>query len=227
LELPAGEVGVIAGPGASGKTTLLEVAAGIRRPDSGQVLINGCDLEGCSERQREDLRRREVGWACRAGAGALEMRVLDYVSLPLVGLEGSSRRRWFFGRRLGSREPERRARAALRRLGVLECAELRWSQLAQTQRVYVELAQAVAREPSLVLADDLLAGMSRRGQREAMGLLRGLAGEMGCGVLVTTDDLDLGVRASRVWGLEEGKLASYGHRDDTITDLTQRRRAAS
>lgn len=216
LELPAGEVGVIAGLAATGKTTLLEVAAGIKRPDSGQVLIGGCALEGMSERQLEDLYRREVGWASRDGAAAIGMeRVLDYVSLPLAG--------W-----VGSREPERRGRAALRRLGVEECAEQDWSELATTQRVYVELAQAIVRGPSLLLADSLLdGGISRNARRQAMGLLRELAGEMSCGVLVTTDDLDLGSRADRVWSLEDGKLTAYGHQDNTILDLDQHRRHAA
>jgi putative ABC transport system ATP-binding protein len=213
LELPPSEVGVIAGLAATGKTTLLEVAAGIRRPDSGQVLIGGRALGGMSERQLEDLYRREVAWASRDGAQATGMkRVLDYVSLPLAGWE------------LGSTEPERRGRAALRRLGVEECAEQEWSELATTQQVYVELAQAIVRGPSLLLADSLLDGMSRNGRRQVMMVLRELAGELSCGVLVTTDDLDLGARADRVWSLEEGKLTPYGHRDNTtVVDLNQHR----
>lgn len=222
LELPAGEVGLVAGLGASGKTTLLEVAGGFRRPDSGHVLIHGCALEGLSERELERLRRRDVGSACREAADP-RTRVLDYVSGPLVGLE--SRGRWFFGLfgRFGSREPERRARATLQRLGVLECERLRWSQLSTTQRVNVELAQAIARQPTLVLVDSLLDGISRRNQRDAMALLRSLAGETECGILVATDDRDLGAHADRVWILEEGKLAAIGHQDNTIIDLPARR----
>jgi ABC-type branched-subunit amino acid transport system ATPase component len=149
------------------------------------------------------------------------LRMLDYVGLPLVG-----------GRRLRSREPEMRARAALKRLGVSEVGGLQWAQLSAWQWVCVELAQATVCRPSLVLVDELIDGLSMRRTREAMRLIRSLADADGFGVLMAASDLEPGMLADRVWTLEEGELRSMGDEPEetdlpTVIDLTQHRSRVS
>lgn len=208
LELPAGEVGVVFGRRASGKTTLLDIAARARLPDSGQVLLDGRDLAALAEREPEQFWSGMVVRAGRTGGAALGASILDYVALPLVA-----------ARRLDRKEAEQRARAALDRLGVLKCATLQWPQLSAVQRAHAKLAQAFAREPSLILVDDLIDGLPLVAAREMVSCLRDLACELDLGVLVTTSELELGARADRFWELDGGHLCPYGHHDASTPAL--------
>jgi ABC-type cobalamin/Fe3+-siderophores transport system ATPase subunit len=207
LELPAGEVGVVFGRRASGKTTLLDLAARVRLPDSGEVLLDGRDLAALAEREPEQFWSGMVVRAGRSSGAALGASILDYVALPLVA-----------ARRLDRKKAEQRARAALERLSVLECAALQWPQLSAVQRAHAKLAQALAREPSLILVDDLIDGLPLVAAREMVSCLRDLACELDLGVLVTTSELQLGARADRFWELD-GHLCPYGHHDTTTPAL--------
>jgi ABC-type cobalamin/Fe3+-siderophores transport system ATPase subunit len=165
LELPAGSVGAVLGRRASGKTTLLDLPAGVRLPHSGQVLLDGLDLPALVTSEPQRFWGTMVVRADRAGGAAPRASILDYVTLPLAG------------RQLDRKEAEQRARSALDRLGVLECAACKWAQLSAVQRAHAKLAQALAREPSLILIDDLIDGLPHAAAREAMRLLHDLAEE--------------------------------------------------
>jgi putative ABC transport system ATP-binding protein len=219
LQLAVGEIGVVAGARGSGKTTLLRVVGGMESPQRGVVRFCGRDLSGLSEGDRARLLGGDIAWASRTGPGRMQFKMLDYVGLPLIS-----------GRRLRRREPERRARAALKRLGVDGCAGLEWSELSGWQRVGVELAQAIVHRPALLLVDDLIDGLSMRHTREAMRLIRSLAGEFGFGVLIAASDLEPGMLADRLWTLEEGELTLLNEEDTetdpVVIDLPKRRRAS-
>lgn len=195
LELEAGEIGIVCGRRNAGKSTLLRLAGGMLEPDEGTVLFRGDDLYALCDRERSRLLAREIAWSCRAGPGAMQLRVLDYVGLPLVA-----------GRRVSNGERVRLARDALRRLDVGRCARLRWVELSGWQRVCVELAQAIVRGPCLLLVDDLIDGLSMSGAREAIRAIRSVCEQDGVGVLITSDDLELGVLADRLWRIEDGEI---------------------
>lgn len=221
LSLGVGEVGVVVGSRAQGKTTLLRVVAGMVLADEGSVWFAGRDLGGLSERARAQLLGGEIGWACRGGPGGLRIEVRDYVGLPLV--KGLGLRR---------KEPRRRACEALERVGVGGCAESRWPELADWERVLVELAQGIVGRPRLLLVDDLLGGLSMGRVQEAMRLVRGLVAEFGFGVLMVASDGEPAVFADRAWMLEEGELSAMDDMDaeggdSTVIDFPGRRRRDS
>jgi ABC-type branched-subunit amino acid transport system ATPase component len=76
----------------------------------------------------------------------------------------------------------------LEMLGVGDCADKRWRELSNWQRVRVELAQAVVGRPRVVLVDDVLGGLTFGQKQEAMELVRGFADDLGCGVLMAASD---------------------------------------
>ncbi len=82
LSVSAGEVVGVVGARGEGKTTLLEVAAGIELPDEGHVWFDGDDLTGRSAEQRAELLGGQISWMHREGMGGF--RVLDYVGMPLA-----------------------------------------------------------------------------------------------------------------------------------------------
>ncbi len=216
LTVGAGEVVGVVGARGEGKTTLLEVAAGIELPDEGRVLFEGRDLACCSGAERADLLGDRIAWMPRDGAGDFE--VLDFVGLPLA-----------MGRGRGMRDADDLAMAALRRVGREDCARKRWGELSNWERVLVAFARGLVSEPALMVVDDLLDGLGPRGTREAGELLLSLAGELGCGVLVAASDLDALLVAHRVLCFEDGALVvmSGPAHDDNIVELRDGRSRAS
>jgi predicted ABC-type transport system involved in lysophospholipase L1 biosynthesis ATPase subunit len=206
LTVGAGEMVGVVGARGEGKTTLLEVAAGIESPDEGRVLFGGRDLACCSVEERADLLGGRIAWMPREAMG--EFEVLDYVGLPLA-----------MGRGRGMREADDLAMAALKRVGAADCARKRWGELSNWERVLVAFARGFVGGPALMVVDDLLDGLGPRGTREAGELLLSLARELGCGVLVAASDLDALLVAHRVLCFESSTLAfmsGQSHNADII-----------
>ncbi len=214
LTVAAGEMVGVVGARGEGKTTLLEVAAGVVLPDEGRVWFEGRDLACCSVDERADLLGDRIAWMPREGMGDFE--VLDFVGLPLA-----------MGRGRGMREADDLAMAALERVGVSDCARKRWDELSNWERVLVAFARGFVGRPRLMVVDDLLDGLGPRGTREAGELLLSLAGELGCGVLVAASDLEALLVADRVLCFENASLSvlSGPTRPNTnIIDLRDNRR---
>jgi predicted ABC-type transport system involved in lysophospholipase L1 biosynthesis ATPase subunit len=216
LTVASGEMVGVVGARREGKTTLLEVAAGIELADEGRVWFEGRDLALCSADERDGLLGDRVAWMDRAGADDFE--VLDYVGLPLG-----------MGRGRGMRDADDLAMAALERVGAVDCARKRWDELSNWERVLVAFARGFVGRPALMVVDDLLDGLGPRGTREAGELLLSMAGELGCGVLVAASDLEALLVADRVLCFEHGTLAvmSGQTNDDNIIELRDGRRRGS
>ncbi|HTA13459.1 MAG TPA: ATP-binding cassette domain-containing protein [Solirubrobacteraceae bacterium] len=194
LSVGAGELAAVVGTRDQGKTTLLRVAAGMLPPEKGTVRLGKLELAALRERELSRVLRSEIGLAARKGP-AVRVRVRDYVGLPLAT-----------GLRLRWQERGRRATEALRMLGVADCADMRWRELSNWQRVRVELAQALVGKPLLLLIDDVLDGFGLGKKQEAMEILRTVIDELGCGVLMAASDHTSVLPSDRVWQLDEGKL---------------------
>jgi predicted ABC-type transport system involved in lysophospholipase L1 biosynthesis ATPase subunit len=207
LEVGAQEVVAIVGAREEGKTTLLKIAAGIETPNAGEVWLGDVDLARCSEQERARLLGAEIAWTHREGTG-VKFRVLDYVGLPLV-----------IGRRRGQREAQDLAIDALERVGAVGCAGQRWGDLSNWERLLVGLARGIACSPRLLVIDDLMDGFSMHRTREAGELLLALVGELGCGVLMSSSDMEAALAADRVWSLERGRLSKLSERDGGLADV--------
>jgi predicted ABC-type transport system involved in lysophospholipase L1 biosynthesis ATPase subunit len=198
------EIVAVVGSRDEGKTTLLEIAAGLRRPDRGEVWLAGVELTRCSNRERAKLLGREVAWVHREGV-ALDCKMLEYIALSLV-----------VGRGRGKREAEHLAMQALERVGAEGCAGLRWGDLSNWERVLVGFARGIVREPSLLIVDDVIDGFGMSKTREAGELLLSFVEDLGCSVLMSASDLEAALIAERVWCFDRGrlKLISDEARDD-------------
>jgi len=209
LTVDAVEIVTVVGTRDQGKTTLLRVAAGTLLPEQGLVRFGELELTRLKERDLSRLLCSEIGLATRDGP-SMRMLVRDYVGLPLpTG-------RWF-----GRRDRRRQAIEALGMLGVADCTCQRWGELSDWQRVRVEFAQAVVGRPRVVLVDDVLDGLTFSQKQEAMGLLKGFADDLGCGVLMTASDHMSALTSDRVWQLDDGKLKLMA--DFTGPDIVPRR----
>jgi putative ABC transport system ATP-binding protein len=190
LEVDSGEVVAVVGRRRSGRTTLLEVAAGIEPPSEGTVRFDGVDLT-----QRRVLGMRDgIGLCSTSFAGLIGDTAIEHVASPLLA-EGHSP--------LAARA---RAHELLRRTGVGECAELRPDALDPSETIRVALARALITAPRIVLADDPALGVRLTERDEVLALLHSLAREDGLGVLMTVDNgLEL-AGCDRAASLDSGEL---------------------
>lgn len=193
LDVGRGDLVAVYGKRNAGKTTLLEIAAGFDDPDEGRVTFEGTDLASLPRRELARLHRDRIAWADGAGSLSCELAPLDYVALPLY-------------RRLGPRVSRRRALDALVRVGAEESAYESWDDLSATTQALVAIAQALAREPSLLVADDPTAGLGILERERIVGLLREAAQEGGLGVLMAAPEMAAMVPAHEVRALSRGRL---------------------
>jgi predicted ABC-type transport system involved in lysophospholipase L1 biosynthesis ATPase subunit len=192
LELAAGETVAVLAQRAQGKTSLLRVAAGIERPDRGQVCFEGEDIWEFSEPRRSRLLGGQIGWVGPA-APELDVPMLAYVALPLFATHGKN-------------EAYARARSTLERVGAGECVEQSWGSLADWERALVAVAQGIAREPRLLLVDDLTLSLGLAEADEITRLLDTLATEQGFAVLMSVSDAAATSWSRRVATLAGGEL---------------------
>jgi putative ABC transport system ATP-binding protein len=193
LDLEAGDFACVLGGASEGKTTLLEVAGGLKPPDEGRVLFDGRDLAQLKDNARTLLRRSEIGFALNRSAPVLADTVLDHVATPLLS------DRW--------RRPRAKRAAAgmLDRVGIGDRAEVSMHSLSRAERARVSLANACVRSPRLLLADELTDTLNMAERNAVLGILQGFARE-GMAILLTADDPHGAVGTNRLLSLANGRL---------------------
>jgi putative ABC transport system ATP-binding protein len=195
LEVARGEMVGVFGPSGVGKTTLLRVAAGLTRPDSGSVSYNGERLDSMSSSELTRFRRREIACVWSSSATISDgLTVLEHVLLPLL-IDHRDRR-----------AAKRLAREALLACEVDQVGDLHLQELSYGERQRVAVAHALVTEPRLLLADSPVSQLSVVEQEQMMALLASLAREANVALLLTDSNAEVLGRCDRVLYLNEGKL---------------------
>ncbi|MEL6429482.1 MAG: ABC transporter ATP-binding protein [Planctomycetota bacterium] len=163
----------LAGTSGSGKTTFLNVIAGLASPTTGRVLFEGTDVTQYSESVRDQWRARHLGYVFQTFHLLEGYTALENVLLGMMFGPGADRRR---------------AKELLERLGLEGRTGHRPSQLSVGQQQRVALARALAGRPRLVLADEPTGNLDPRFALEALGMLRELCREQGAALLCVSHD---------------------------------------
>jgi putative ABC transport system ATP-binding protein len=195
LSMSSGDLFGVWGAQRSGKSTLLRLAAGLEVPDAGTVRYDGRDLAAMPKARRDRLRLEQIGLVQREGPQSSSFSVLDYVAVPLFN-------------RCTRRDARNRALAALRRVDVAECRDVRWHQLSDSEQTLVSFAHGLVRGPRLLLVDDPTAGLDTLQQKEVAALLRAVAAEEQIAVLMTSSVLSAITEAHQAFTLSDGRLIS-------------------
>lgn len=175
LDVHAGEITVVTGRSGSGKSTLLSIAALLRAPDGGEVILDGRPVPRSGERQRTRLRGRRIGIVYQHANLIPNLTALEQVQLAAHVL----------GRRQGAAA---RARQLLDRLGVGDQADTLPGRLSGGERQRVGIARALMAEPSVLLADEPTAALDADLAGQVSGLLAQLTREKGLATLIVTHD---------------------------------------
>ena len=194
LTLAAGEFVAIMGESGVGKSTLLNLVAGLDTPDTGAVVLDGIALGGLDEDRRAELRRRRVGFVFQAFHILPHLTLGQNVALPLVLL------------RVPAIEAMRRATDLLAAVG-LDGRERDYpSQLSGGELQRVAIARAIAHRPALILADEPTGNLDPETAARVMALLVAQIREAGAAALLVTHSEIAAAAADRVLRLTAGGL---------------------
>ena len=174
LELRQGEYLAVMGESGVGKSTLLNLLAGLDQPDSGRVLLEGTDLSTLNDDAITLLRRRAVGFVFQAFHVLPYLSVEQNVALPLD--------------LLGVTEPERSRRTALMltAVGIAPLAKRYARELSGGEVQRIAIARALVHRPRLLLADEPTGNLDPRSAAQTLALLRAQVKEnAGAGILIT------------------------------------------
>jgi putative ABC transport system ATP-binding protein len=192
---PRGFVAVV-GPSGSGKTTLLGLMAGLDRPSSGSVALDGQDLNTLDEDGRARFRAARVGFVFQTFQLIPTLTALENVLVPLE-LRGH-----------GGNGAEARARDLLTRVGLGERAHHYPAQLSGGEQQRVAVARAFANEPRILFADEPTGNLDADTGHQIIELLERLNREAGTTLVLVTHDPELAARARRVIRLHGGRIVS-------------------
>ncbi len=197
LTISQGEFAAIAGPSASGKTTLLNLAAGLDEPDSGKVLLGDRDLTDMSRRAKARLRLHQVGFVFQSYNLVPVLSAQENAEFILL-LQGVS-----------PKERQARVRQILKEVGLEGVEHRRPSELSGGQQQRVAVARAIAADPILVLADEPTANLDSQTALALLDLMERLNRQHGTTFLFSTHDPRVMKRARRLIELVDGRI----HRD--------------
>jgi len=194
LEIPARQFAAIAGPSGSGKSTLLGLIAGLDRPTTGRIVVNDVELTGLDEDDLARFRRDAIGYVFQSFHLIPTLTALENVAVPLeLG---------------GDAHALERARALLDEVGLGERGHHYPVQLSGGEQQRVAVARAVARRPTLLLADEPTGNLDSATGKQIIDLLVALNRNLGSTLVLVTHDPALAALADRVITLRDGRVAA-------------------
>jgi putative ABC transport system ATP-binding protein len=195
LSIAAGEFVALYGPSGSGKSTLIDLIAGFQAPDHGTVLVDGRDITKLSENEHAEYLLRVLGIVGQPSELMPAALARENAALKLL--------------RTDPRNATRLIEPLLVELGLGDRMKQPTNKLSMGERQRVMIAQALATEPRLVLADEPTGNLDTRRSRQVLGLIRSLCRDRNTAVLLATHDPQAVAFADRVHELRDGHLQEY------------------
>lgn len=190
LDVGEGEMCAVMGPSGVGKSTLLNLVAGLDAADAGSIEVLGTPLSGLDDQARTLVRRDKIGIVYQFFNLVSNLTALENVLLPYY---------------IAEVPPDREAaRRWLERVGMLKRADHLPSQLSGGEMQLVSIARALVRQPALVLADEPTGNVNVATGRRILALLREVLKETGSSLLMVTHNPEDAARADRVVFMKDG-----------------------
>ena len=193
LSLDRGQTLALTGESGSGKSTFLHLIAGLDRPSSGKISLNGQDLSQAKDRDLARMRREEIGLIFQ-----------QFNLIPSLTLAQNLA----FQARLAGKQDEAWLDHLADTLGLSDLLGRYPEQLSGGQQQRVAIGRALAAKPGLILADEPTGNLDEENAQRVMELLLALVADSGAALLLVTHSTDLAKRLSRRLHLSHGRLAA-------------------
>jgi putative ABC transport system ATP-binding protein len=193
LDVPDGSFVAILGPSGSGKSTLLGLLAGLDRPTTGRVWLDGVELGSLSEDERARLRGQKVGFVFQSFQLIPTLTARENIQVPLE---------------LRGLEAQERADELLGRVGLTGRGHHYPAQLSGGEQQRVALARAFSHRPRVLFADEPTGNLDAATGARVIELMSELNREVGTTLVLVTHDQSLAGRAGRIVRLHDGALLS-------------------
>lgn len=196
MEVEAGESIAIVGPSGAGKTTLLNIAGGLMTPTTGEVMVNGEQLNGQSDEALSQLRNRLVGFVFQMHHLLPEFSAIENVALPSV-IRGHS-----------MEEGRQKAAELLRQVGLKHRMEHRPGELSGGEQQRVAIARSLINDPALLMADEPTGDLDGSTADEIHQLLLALNKERKQTLILVTHNPELAKLTDRIIRMKDGHIES-------------------
>ncbi len=191
IHIAAGEMVAVMGPSGSGKSTLMNILGCLDRPSSGKYLLDGEDVAALSADGLASIRNRKLGFVFQSFNLLQLDSALDNVALPLLYA--------------GVSDPHKKAKEALRRVGLEDRAHHKPSELSGGQRQRVAIARALVTNPPVILADEPTGNLDSKTGEEILKIFTKLHRE-GTTVLMVTHEHEVAEHCRRLLMIRDGVL---------------------
>ncbi|MBM4123806.1 MAG: ABC transporter ATP-binding protein [Nitrospira sp.] len=194
LEIPKKQMVAIVGPSGSGKSTLLGLIAGLDKPTSGSILLDGVEITALAESDMARYRRRKIGYIFQSFHLIPTLTALENVAVPLE-LNG---------------DPQARTRALelLAAVGLQDRQSHYPVQLSGGEQQRVAVARAFSCRPPILLADEPTGNLDSATGRQVIDLLLSLNRDQGSTLVLVTHDQALASYTDRIVTLKDGRIES-------------------
>jgi putative ABC transport system ATP-binding protein len=211
IDIRAGEFVALLGASGSGKSSLLNLIAGLDRPSSGEVTVHGSNLAALSREELAKYRLHTVGMVFQSFNLIPSMSLLENVELPLRFAE------------VDRRERSTLARQSLERVGLSGRLAHRPMELSGGEQQRASLARALINRPKLLLADEPTGNLDSRTGTEIMELIRSFNHSLGMTVLMVTHEQVLAqTYAGRMLHLADGRIVDDVRNPSSVARATSR-----
>src|SRR3954447_5894065 len=207
VAFPAGQFAAIMGPSGSGKSTLMHLLAGLDRPSSRSVVVEGEEVGGLDDKGRTRLRRDRLGFVFQAFNLVPVLTAEENILLPLTLAGRKIDQEWFD--------------TLIDAVGLRDRLSHRPSELSGGQQQRVAVARALIHRPAVVFADEPTGNLDSKSSEEVLGLLRHAVDDFGQTVVMVTHDATAAAHADRIVVLRDGEIVHDGPAEDTegVLDL--------
>ena len=192
LAIQQGEMAAIMGPSGSGKSTLMNVIGCLDVPTSGRYLLEGQDVGRLGDDSLAEIRNRKIGFVFQTYNLLPRLTALSNVELPLLYGNGK------FGRK--------RSLEALEKVGLGDRAHHRPAELSGGQQQRVGIARALAKSPSILLADEPTGNLDSGSSAEIISILQQLNQEEGITVIIVTHEPGIAAHTQRIITTLDGRV---------------------
>ncbi len=196
LNIERGEFVSLMGASGTGKSTLLNLIAGIDRATSGSIVVEGTDITHLSRSKLAPWRAANIGYVFQTHNLIPVLTAYENIELPLLLLS------------MSRRERRRRVEIALQAVDLVDRANHYPRQLSGGQEQRVGIARAIVADPTIVVADEPTGDLDSHTSEQILSLIQRLNAELGTTLLMVTHDQQAAAIAGRQFRLEQGRLVA-------------------